>query len=471
MLMKCFCLLNCYIILLISCLAQVVFPQAVYWPYQSYDDFHYFARNLVNEVGRENSIKKPFSTNILLNPISLYQRKLSRSSCQYYPSCSRYTYSAIDKYGALKGLILGAERLIRCFYIANGSKYFKIGGFYYNPPTDLFRHKRLDSQASFQKFLITKFDQFADHASQSRPYSNSTPSPGGIAGESNSLIKLFPLQEFDIPELSFACHLYQQKQFYRASTEFYRYLYQYSDHEYNDSIWLLIACCNFQSGRYREAARLFEKSISSTCLNQRHIFAQFMKGFSHYNGGNFHLAQQNWYDLLQTNNTDFYKNETLIAYSSVSLKLDDLQKLSHCLKQQADNSVAENVNSELNKLHSGRKSPVLASLLSAVVPGGGQVYSGSYRDGVYSLAINGGIGLLFYDAYHNGSLSAKIISGFFCFQFYLANIIGGKRAAEVHNELRIDRTIAVFQKMGKLRVEFPLIQKGNTLYLVANRSL
>ena len=179
MLMKRFCLLNCCIILLISCFAQFVFPQAVYWPYQSYDDFHYFARNAAKEVGRENTVKKPFSTNIILNPISLYQRNLSRSSCQYYPSCSRYTYAAIDKYGALKGLILGAERLIRCFYIADGSKYFKIGGFYYNPPIDLFRYKRSNSESSFQKFLITKFDKFADHASQSRPNSNFSPSRAG----------------------------------------------------------------------------------------------------------------------------------------------------------------------------------------------------------------------------------------------------------------------------------------------------
>ena len=470
MLMKRFCLLNCCIILLISCFAQFVFPQAVYWPYQSYDDFHYFARNAAKEVGRENTVKKPFSTNIILNPISLYQRNLSRSSCQYYPSCSRYTYAAIDKYGALKGLILGAERLIRCFYIADGSKYFKIGGFYYNPPIDLFRYKRSNSESSFQKFLITKFDKFADHASQSRPNSNFSPSPGGMAGESDSLIRLFLINELDIPELHFACHLYRERQFYRASTEFYRYLYQYPDNEYHDAIWLLIACCNFQAGRYREAARLFEKSISDTCLNRRYIFAQFMRGFSNYNAGNYQLAQEIWYDLLQRNNTDLYKNETLMAYFSVSLKLDDFQKLSYKLKQEAGNSVAENVDGELNKLQKGRKSPLLASIFSAVVPGGGQVYSGSYRDGVYSLAVNGGIGLLFYDAYRNGSLSAKIISGFFCFQFYLANIIGGKRAAEVHNELKIDRTIAEFQKMGKLRVQFPLIQRGDYLSLAIKKN-
>lgn len=34
--------------------------------------------------------------------------------CRYLPTCSMYTYEAIEKYGLLKGMILGTKRLIRC---------------------------------------------------------------------------------------------------------------------------------------------------------------------------------------------------------------------------------------------------------------------------------------------------------------------------------------------------------------------
>jgi len=40
--------------------------------------------------------------------------------CIYYPSCSEYTYQAIDKFGLIKGSILGAFRVIRCNPIAQG---------------------------------------------------------------------------------------------------------------------------------------------------------------------------------------------------------------------------------------------------------------------------------------------------------------------------------------------------------------
>ncbi len=49
--------------------------------------------------------------------IDFYQRQISpfiRQSCGFYPSCSEYTKQAIEKYGALKGFILGFKRILRC---------------------------------------------------------------------------------------------------------------------------------------------------------------------------------------------------------------------------------------------------------------------------------------------------------------------------------------------------------------------
>jgi putative membrane protein insertion efficiency factor len=34
--------------------------------------------------------------------------------CRFYPTCSTYTYEAIEKYGLLKGMFLGIKRLLRC---------------------------------------------------------------------------------------------------------------------------------------------------------------------------------------------------------------------------------------------------------------------------------------------------------------------------------------------------------------------
>lgn len=41
-------------------------------------------------------------------------------SCRFYPTCSQYTLEAVQKYGALKGGIMGARRLLRCHPFSKG---------------------------------------------------------------------------------------------------------------------------------------------------------------------------------------------------------------------------------------------------------------------------------------------------------------------------------------------------------------
>ncbi len=45
--------------------------------------------------------------------ISLLQRYMG-VSCRFYPTCSDYTYEAVEKYGIVKGLYLGFHRILRC---------------------------------------------------------------------------------------------------------------------------------------------------------------------------------------------------------------------------------------------------------------------------------------------------------------------------------------------------------------------
>ena len=54
---------------------------------------------------------------IALALIRFYKRWISiilPSSCRFYPSCSQYTYQAIEKYGVLRGSWLGVRRIARC---------------------------------------------------------------------------------------------------------------------------------------------------------------------------------------------------------------------------------------------------------------------------------------------------------------------------------------------------------------------
>lgn len=54
---------------------------------------------------------------VLLGGVRLYQRYISPLSgprCRYYPTCSSYAVTAIEKHGALRGTRLAVWRLLRC---------------------------------------------------------------------------------------------------------------------------------------------------------------------------------------------------------------------------------------------------------------------------------------------------------------------------------------------------------------------
>ncbi len=49
--------------------------------------------------------------------IRAYQRFLSPllpRSCRFFPTCSAYALQAVDRHGVVKGLRLGAFRILRC---------------------------------------------------------------------------------------------------------------------------------------------------------------------------------------------------------------------------------------------------------------------------------------------------------------------------------------------------------------------
>lgn len=64
----------------------------------------------------------PKNIEVLL--IKLYQKfvspMLGEHRCIFYPTCSEYTKQAVDRYGIIKGNILGIKRILKCNPFSKG---------------------------------------------------------------------------------------------------------------------------------------------------------------------------------------------------------------------------------------------------------------------------------------------------------------------------------------------------------------
>ncbi len=58
--------------------------------------------------------------------IDIYKKYISKIfhvfgfNCKYYPTCSEYAKQAIQKYGVIKGIVLGMKRILKCNPFSKG---------------------------------------------------------------------------------------------------------------------------------------------------------------------------------------------------------------------------------------------------------------------------------------------------------------------------------------------------------------
>ena len=84
--------------------------------------------------GKESGRKKVLKF-ILTALIRFYKKHISPhfpARCKYYPTCSSYALQAIQRFGAVRGLLLAVWRLLRC-------NPFSMGGIDYVPEKFTFR--------------------------------------------------------------------------------------------------------------------------------------------------------------------------------------------------------------------------------------------------------------------------------------------------------------------------------------------
>ena len=223
----------------------------------------------------------------------------------------------------------------------------------------------------------------------------------------------------------FADYLFCGKDYLRAAVEYQR-LNEYKE---NDTVIFKTALSYFFIGDYHSSIDNFSKiSYSSSFyensnmeqMKARYLMNDFEGMRAFYNNNFFEKENSSEpgkklfnFSYLKTEDKLPVKEKFLIPFDS-----PDRNKISSFYDWKNDPPY---------------KSPVVAGILSAVIPGSGKIYTNDISDGIAAFLVTGVFAFLAYDNFRaNHKTRAWIFTGLTTF-FYTGNVYGSVAAAQIYN--------------------------------------
>ena len=244
------------------------------------------------------------------------------------------------------------------------------------------------------------------------------------------------ISESDI--YSFAEHLFSQKDYYRAITEYKRLLFYFPKGKFTDDSKFKIAKSYQLGNKTSLAFNLFsdlEKEFEGKDLG---LLADFESIECFYRARDYQTALNSYFKFIEAKK---YKNFVDMATYRIGLSnlhLKNTEKAKNYFDSIEEQSKLHGLASEMTEKTTEfeklkRKSPFLAGLLSTVIPGAGQFYNGRVKDGIIALITNGLFIWGTYEAYKREYYSIGIVTGVFAFGWYTGNIYGAVNGAHKYN--------------------------------------
>lgn len=219
--------------------------------------------------------------------------------------------------------------------------------------------------------------------------------------------------------LRFAENLQSEGDYYRAISEYKRFIYFCSDSVKSDSILYIISSLYQKMGQ-------FENSLATLMKikNRDEKKYLFELGKVYFLAGDYRSAREFW-----------NRSDTLIGWTYLREK--NFRRARYYL--------GFNDNPRLKK-------PLYGALLSGIMPGLGRVYAGRTGDGISSFLLTAGFALSSFVYYKREQMVPSTIFGSLASLFYLGEIYGSILSVKIYNEKKTEDFIHNIEiKLGLLK--------------------
>jgi TM2 domain-containing membrane protein YozV len=250
--------------------------------------------------------------------------------------------------------------------------------------------------------------------------------PPSVFSQSNSF-------DFHSPEniKKFADHLFCENDYLRAVEEYE----SIKNVLLNDTIDFKIMLCYSELGMYQMSNlskvpfsnSLFKKD--AVCLSLKNRFKESPESFYLL----FEISTY-FFSLEDSSTLNYFQKLSGVSYLLGTHEILPKEKIINPFESSDKKIISDYYDWKTDPPY---KSPALAGILSAVIPGSGKMYVGEWGDGITALLVTGLFAFLAYDNFQaDHTTRAWIFTGLGAF-FYAGNIYGSVASAQIFNA-RID---------------------------------
>jgi outer membrane protein assembly factor BamD (BamD/ComL family) len=238
--------------------------------------------------------------------------------------------------------------------------------------------------------------------------------------------------------LGFADLLFEQGHYYQAVTEYERFIYFNPDHPAVPRARLQIAHSYKMGGRYDEAIELYRRMAELYTGREEGIEAAFQVSECYRLSEDVDQALSGYSRFISENQTHPLADKARWNMAWTYLQLEDYtsarKELLSLNESGRYRTPAQELIAALDELpHARHKSPVIAGVLAALMPGAGHLYTGQKKQALFSFVTNALLMFGSYEAFDKEVYTAGGFLSLFSLNYYSGNIFGAITSAHKFN--------------------------------------
>ncbi|MGA1875119.1 MAG: tetratricopeptide repeat protein [bacterium] len=276
--------------------------------------------------------------------------------------------------------------------------------------------------------------------------------------------------------LAFADHLYETRDYYRAITEYTRFIFLFPSDPFVKIARLKIAFAYQKGEQWSEARQNFESIGRDYADQEIGREASFQQAETLWLQKDYQQAIQQYRDFIDTFPQDERINNAFFRTGCIHLELQQwpeaLNSFEHVKPSSRTYVEATSMTKGIKEITSlPLKKPALAGVLSAVIPGAGQVYAHRYRDGLSAFSVNGGFIWGIVESFQKGQNALGGILLFIESGWYAGNIYSAISSTRRFNKQKIDTRLGPLLERCHLSIGSPggsSLQEGGVNGLTLN---